>query len=116
MSDDLIDAIEAAEAEAATQEIMSTRASEAIERYAKMAERAQTEMRGERRIDAAKRYAKAREALAPRELAILDMTALKRRSLHDLAQKTGTTVLSLTQLLAQAGERLADHFDGPRAP
>lgn len=116
MSDDLIAAIEAAEAEAATQEIVSPRASDAIERFAKMAERAQTEMRGEKRIDAAKRYAKAREALAPRELAILDMTALKRRSLQDLAEKTGQSVLSLTQLLAQAGESLANHFDERRAP
>ena len=90
---------------------LSERALEAIERYAKLAERAQLETRGERRVDVAKRNAAARAALEPRERAILDMTALKRRTLTELAAQTGQSVESLRQLLSTAGERLADHFE-----
>ena len=91
--------------------VLSDRASDAIARFAKLAERAELETRGERRVDAVKRYAAARAAMEPRERAILDMTALKRRTLADLATQTGQTAQSLGQLLSQAGERLADHFE-----
>lgn len=90
---------------------LSQRASDAIARYAKLAEQAQIETRAERRIDAAKRYAAARQGLEPRERAILDMTALKRRTLADLSAQTGQPVENLSQLICTAGERLADHFD-----
>lgn len=92
--------------------LLSERASDAIERFAKLAERAELETRGEKRVDAVKRYAAVRAVVEPRELAILDMTALKRRSLAELAAKTGQTVESLGLLLSKAGERLADHFEG----
>ena len=91
--------------------LLSERASDAIERFAKLAERAELETRGERRIDAGKRYAAARRAVEPRERAILDMTVLKRRTLAELAAQTGQTAVSLGQLLSNAGERLADHFE-----
>lgn len=91
--------------------LLSERASDAISRFAKLAERAQLETRGEKRVDVAARYAAARRALAPRECAILDMMALKRRTLGDLAVQTGQSVESLGQLLLAAGERLADHFE-----
>lgn len=100
------------ESEAPAPLLMSERAESAIERFAKQAEKAQTETRGDRRVDAVKRYAAARKALEPRELAILDMTALKRRSLADLAAQTKQPVDALARLLLQAGERLADHFEG----
>ena len=93
------------------QVLLSDRATDAIERFAKLAERAELETRGERRVDAAKRYAAAREAIQPRERAILDMTALKRRTLAELALQTGQTAEALGQLLSDAGERLADHFE-----
>lgn len=93
--------------------LLSERASDAIERFAKLAERAELETRGEKRVDAVNRYAALRKVMEPRELAILDMTALKRRTLADLAARTGQTVESLGQLLSKAGERLADHFEGP---
>ncbi len=96
--------------------ILSERASDAIERFAKLAERAELETRGERRVDAAKRYAAARSAMEPRERAILDMTALKRRTLAELAAQTGQSVESLGQLLSNAGERLADHFENKHKP
>ena len=91
--------------------VLSQRASDAIARFAKLAERAELERHGERRVDAAKRYAAARGALEPRERAILDMMALKRRTLAELAAQTGQTAESLGQLLSNAGERLADHFE-----
>ena len=91
--------------------LLSERASQAIERFAKLAERAQLESRGEKRVDIASRYAKARAALEPRERAILDMTALKRRSLADLAVQTGQSPEALNLLLSRAGERVADHFE-----
>ena len=91
--------------------ILSERASDAISRYAKLAERAQLETRGDKRVDVANRYAAARQALEPRERAIVDMMALKRRTLADLAVQTGQTADSLGQLLSAAGERLADHFE-----
>ena len=91
--------------------VLSERASEAIERFAKLAERSQVERRGDRRIDLAKRYTAARQALAARELAILDMTVLKRRTLVELAAKTGQTAEALALLLLQAGEHWADHFE-----
>ena len=94
------------------QVLVSERASDAIERFAKLAERAELETRGDRRIDAASRYAAARRAVEPRERAILDMTALKRRTLAELAVQTGQTAESLAQLLSNAGERLADYFEG----
>ena len=68
--------------------VLSERARRAIERFAKLAETAELETRGERRVDATKRYTASREALAPREVAILDMTTLKRRTLTDLAVVT----------------------------
>jgi DNA-directed RNA polymerase specialized sigma subunit len=91
--------------------LLSERASDAISRFAKLAERAQLETRGDKRVDVANRYAAARLALEPRERAILDMMALKRRTLADLAARTGQSVDSLAQLLSAAGERLADHFE-----
>ena len=91
--------------------LLSERASDAIERFAKLAERAELETRGEKRVDASSRYAAARQALEPRERAILDMTVLKRRTLADLAGQTGQTAEDLGQLLSRAGERLAAHFD-----
>ena len=94
---------------------LSERSLDAVERYAKLAERSQLERRSEKRVDIARRYASARDALAPRERAILDMTALKRRSLDDLSRQTGQSVDALKVLLRQAGDRLADHFD-PGAP
>ena len=93
------------------QAVMSDRATKAIERFADEAERSQLERRGDKRIDAARRYAAMRAALSPRELALLEMTALKRRSLAELSNLTGQPVVALAQLLLQAGERLADHFE-----
>jgi hypothetical protein len=90
---------------------ISERASDAIERFAKQAEKAQTETRGDKRFDATRRYAATRAALSPRELAILDMTALKRRTLADLAAQTKQSPEALTRLLIEAGERLADYFE-----
>lgn len=95
--------------------ILSDRAVEAIERFAKLAERSQLESRGDRRVDTAKRYAATREALGPRERAILDMTVLKRRTLTDLAAQTGQPAEALGQLLSNAGEQLADYFEGKTA-
>ncbi len=91
--------------------LLSERALDAIERFAKLAERAELETRGEKRVDAGKRYALARGALEPRERAIVEMTALKRRTIADLAVQTGQTTDSLARLLSAAGERLADHFE-----
>ncbi|MEO6338905.1 MAG: hypothetical protein ABIO39_02600 [Caulobacteraceae bacterium] len=91
--------------------LVSERASDAIERFAKLAERAELERRGDRRVDAANHYAAARRAVEPRERAILDLTALKRRTLAELAAQTGQTAESLAQLLSNAGERLADYFE-----
>lgn len=90
---------------------LSERSLNAVERYAKLAERSQVERRSEKRVDTVKRYTNARDALTPRERAILDMTALKRRSLEDLSLQTGQSVEALKVLLRQAGDRLANHFE-----
>ncbi len=94
--------------------LLSERATSAVERFAKQAERAQLETRGDRRVDAARRYAATRKAINPRELAILDMTVLKRRSLTELAAQTHQPPEALARLLQQAGESLADYFDPPQ--
>ena len=91
--------------------VLSERATSAIERFAKLAERSQLESRSERRVDMASRYASSRAALTPRQLAILDMTVLKRRTLSDLAAQTGQSPEALGLLLSSAGESLADHFE-----
>ena len=79
-----------------------------------MAERSQVEMRGDKRIDTAARYAAARKALEPRELAILDMSVLKRRTVGELAVKTKQVPEALGSLLSQVGEHFADYFEPTR--
>lgn len=84
---------------------------EALRRFGKDAERATASTHAEKRLDARQSLLKANAALAPREGAIIDLVVLKGRDLKDLAAQSGQSVDSLDQLLRQAANTLATHYE-----
>ena len=65
-----------------------------------------------KRLTASDSIRRARAALAPAEIAILDMVIVKGRHLAVLAQHTGRTEVSLKEQFAAALEKLAQHYEG----
>ena len=72
--------------------------------------------RYEKLVDSAQKVTAIRAALLPSEVAILDVTVLKGRSLDALATATNQPRANLERLYLQASEKLADHFDSARPP
>ena len=96
-----------------TDMVISERLSRATGRYEKLVETSLTTTHAHKRMDSGQKVRAARAALAPSEIAILDMAVLKGRSLDALAGATKQPRANLERLLLQAAEKLADHFDGP---
>ena len=96
-----------------TDMVISDRLSRATKRYEKLVETSVTTTHAHKRMDSGQKVRAARAALAPAEIAILEMAVLKGRSLEILAEATKQPRVNLERLLLQAAEKLAEHFDGP---
>ena len=91
--------------------LISERLSRATKRYEKIVETSLTTTHAHKRMDSGQKVRAAHAALAPSEIAILDMAVLKGRSLDALAEATKQPRANLERLLLQAAEKLAEHFD-----
>ena len=96
--------------------VISERVAHAMARYAKQVESVHTSTTPAKRVDRLQVAQATRAILSARELAILDMTMVKGHSLDRLAAATKQPRQQLEALLRQAGERLADYFEGATEP
>ena len=84
---------------------------EAIGRYVRDAERAASSGHSEHRLDAIQSLERARKTLPDQEKAILDLIAVKGRTVADLAKRTGRPTGDLHRLFARAANDLATHYE-----
>lgn len=82
---------------------------EAMKRFNRDAERS-TSTHSEKRLDARQSLEQAKAAIGAREFAILDLVVLRGRSIAVLSSQSGQSVHQLEQLLKQAANGLADHY------
>ena len=83
---------------------------EALRRFSKDAERSEATRDADKRLDARQSLAAATAAMSPRERAVVDLLLIKGRNIRDLATAANTTVEALDQLLHQAADTLAAHY------
>jgi len=91
--------------------LISGAALDASETYARHVEKASTARNGLSSAVAADRVKRARAALDRRQVAILDMVAVKGHSIARVAEMTGTPDGDLTALYVAACDALAGHYE-----
>jgi DNA-directed RNA polymerase specialized sigma24 family protein len=91
--------------------LISGAALDAAETYARHVEKASTARNGLSGAVAADRVKRARAALDRRQLAILDMVAVKGHSIARVAEMTGKPGEDLTALYVAACDALASHYE-----
>ena len=84
---------------------------EALRRYGRLAERVERATHGDTRIEASEALAGARGVLEPQERAIVDMVAIRGRTVAWVAQQTARPVLALEASLFTACRKLVEHFE-----
>jgi len=84
---------------------------DAAQTYARHVEKASTARNGLSGAVAVDRVKRARAALGRRQLAILDMVAVKGHSIARVAEMTGEPDGDLTALYVAACEALASHYE-----
>jgi DNA-directed RNA polymerase specialized sigma24 family protein len=89
---------------------LSLEQTEALRRFSRDAERAVASTHIEKRLDARQSLQQAKAAVPAREIAIVDLVMVRGRSLKALATASGQSVEQLDQLLRQAANSLADHY------
>ena len=90
---------------------ISGAALDAAQTYARHVEKASTARDGLSGAVAKDRVKRARAALGRRQLAILDMVAVKGHTIARVAEMTGETDTDLTDLYVAACLALASHYD-----
>ena len=90
---------------------ISGAALDAAQTYARHVEKASTARDGLSGAVALDRVKRARAALGKRQLAILDMVAVKGHTIARVAEMTGETDADLTDLYVAACLALASHYD-----
>ena len=90
---------------------ISKAALDAAETYARHVERASTARNGLAGAVAIDRVTRARAALDRRQVAILDMVAVKGHTIARVAEMTGTPDEDLTALYVAACGALASHYE-----
>jgi hypothetical protein len=91
---------------------ISGAALDAARTYARHVEKASTARNGLSGAVAADQVTRARAALGRRQIAILDMVAVKGHSIARVSEMTGTPDRDLTALFKAACDTLADHYEG----
>lgn len=94
---------------------LSFEQAEALRRFSKDAERAVASNQIEKRLDARQSLHQAKATIPAREMALIDLVVIRGRSLKALAAASGQSVDKLDQLLRQAANSLADHYQSREA-
>jgi hypothetical protein len=90
---------------------ISSAALDAAETYARHVEKASTARNGLSSVVAVDRVTRARASLDRRQLAILDMVAVKGHTIARVAEMTGKSDGDLTALYVAACDALASHYE-----
>ena len=88
---------------------------EALRKFSKDTERSEGSRDANRRLESRQSLASAKEALGPRRLAVVDLVIIRGRSLTALSKASGQTVDALSNLLSDAANTLADHYQSQEA-